>query len=34
MDKKEKTIIIASIIVTALSGFLHYSHANTVLVLP
>lgn len=31
MDKKEKTIIIASIIVTALSGFLHYSHANAVL---
>lgn len=31
MDKKEKTIIIAGIIVTALAGFLHYSHANAVL---
>ena len=31
MDKKEKTIIITGIIITALAGFLHYSHANAVL---
>lgn len=31
MDKKEKTVIIASIIVTAIAGFLHYTHANAVL---
>src|SRR5947208_14295041 len=30
MDKKEKTIIAACLIVTALSGFLHYTHANAV----
>ncbi|WP_018611406.1 calcium/proton exchanger [Segetibacter koreensis] len=30
MDKKEKTIIIACIITTAIAGFLHYSHANAV----
>src|SRR5881628_2700776 len=30
MDKKEKTIIGACLIVTALSGFLHYTHANAV----
>src|SRR3954464_2220889 len=31
MDKKEKIIIGACLIVTALSGFLHYTHANAVL---
>jgi Ca2+:H+ antiporter len=31
MDKKEKTIIIASVIATAVAGFLYYSHANAVL---
>ncbi len=31
MDKKEKTIIIAGIIVAGVAGFLHYSHANAVL---
>ena len=30
MDKKEKRIIAASVIVTALAGFLHYSGANAV----
>ncbi len=30
MDKKEKPVIIASIIVTAVAGFLHYTHANAV----
>src|SRR6476469_4229608 len=31
MDKKEKIIIGASIIVTGIAGLLHYSHANAVL---
>src|SRR5438309_5305701 len=31
MDKREKTIIIASIITTVVAGFLHYAHANAVL---
>lgn len=31
MDKKEKAIIAASIIVTAIAAFLHYTHANAVL---
>jgi Ca2+:H+ antiporter len=31
MDKKEKTVILASIIATAVAGFLHYTHANAVL---
>ena len=31
MSKKEKIIIAIAIAVTALSGFLHYTHANAVL---
>src|SRR5881397_3079290 len=31
MDKKEKSIILGAIVVTAIAGFLHYSHANAVL---
>jgi Ca2+:H+ antiporter len=31
MDKKEKIIIAAAIIVTAIAGFLHYTDANAVL---
>jgi len=31
MDKKEKTIIGICIVVTAVAGFLHYTHANAVL---
>lgn len=31
MDKKEKTVIAASIVVTAIAGFLHYAHANAVI---
>jgi Ca2+:H+ antiporter len=31
MSKKEKIIIAVAIVVTALSGFLHYTHANAVL---
>jgi len=31
MNKKEKIVIIASIIVSAIAGFLHYAHSNPVL---
>jgi Ca2+:H+ antiporter len=31
MDKKEKIIIAGGLVVTAIAGFLHYSHANAVL---
>jgi Ca2+:H+ antiporter len=31
MSKKEKIIIVVAVVVTALSGFLHYTHANAVL---
>ncbi len=30
MNKKEKTILFSSVIVTAVAGFFHYTHSNQV----